>query len=336
MTTEPEWTDERDAAWADRFTWHASLATPARHDDITAWLDVVHDAVTDTGRTAEDLFGPPDDAAQELAAQLPAERRAATDLDAETPRSVARLVLLNTGWFTAALGLGLLLSDGWMLGVTSMHLVVLATLALGGTGSTMAVLAWSSGRPGVTLACTGATILTIVGLVGLGMGVLDRTSVIATVPTPALVTTGAVLMLLWWRWPEPTTTLDTESRGWPADQWFTRLEWLLRGRHHLPADVARTAVAECRAHATDAGTHPYDLFGPPQVHALALADADPATSDRAERFARRGHLAMAVAALTLAAIELGSGEVGWQTCALLVLAGGFAVSALPRRRRTTG
>lgn len=328
--TEPTWADERDDDWADTFTWHAAWATAARRDDILGWLAVVHQAVTDSGDTAEDLFGAPREAAETFARDLPAAQRAAGDLDEGTWSSLPRTLLAMTGWFVTGLGGALLVNEGWTTDVTLPGLAVLAAITLGGAALGTAGLTWVSGRPLTTVAWAAAALAIVVGGVVLALEVLDRDRTLASIPTVVLPVVGLLLLAWWWRLPEPSADVDDRSRSWPAERWLTRLEWLLRGRHRMPRTAARRLVAEARMHVAETGDHPFEVFGPPQVHALALADADlhtPAYRDRADR---RWHLLFVVCAAAIVVTNVATDMVGWSTWFFAAAGVGALVLAVRR------
>lgn len=331
--TRPSWTQESDSTWADTFTWHAAWATAARKDDIRAWLEIVHEAVEDSGATAEELFGPARDAAETFAQDLPAEQRAAGELDADTWRNLPRTLVLMTGWFSTALGIALLASDGWSLDLTAVKVAVLAALALGGAGGGMAMSSWSSGRPGATAGWAVGSLLGVSATIYVAMEVLDGDHTVATVPTLVLPGIGVALLVLWWVLPDVEADVDDRSRSWPPARWFARLEWVLRGRHKMPRETARRLAAETRAHAEETGEHPFESFGPPQVHALALAEADLHTEVYRDRSARRWHLLFAVFTAAIVVTNVATDSVTWSTW-VLGTAGVLAlVLALPRRTR---
>lgn len=314
--TDLEWSDDRDDDWADTFTWHAAWATAARKDDIRGWLEIVHEAVADSGSTAEELFGPPRDAAETFAQDLPAEQRAAGELDADTWWNLPRTLVLMTGWFSTALGIALLASDGWTLDLTVVKVAVLAALTLGGAGSGMAMSSWSAGRPGATSAWAVGSLLGVCVTIYVAMEVLDGDRTVATVPTLVLPGLGVALLVLWWALPDVEADVDDRSRSWPPARWFARLEWVLRGRHKVPRETARRLAAEARAHSAETGEHPFETFGPPQVHALALADADLRTTVYRERSERRWHLLFAGFAAVAVVVNVADGSGGWSAWVL--------------------
>lgn len=333
--TELTWPQKQDGDWADTFTWHAAWATAARKDDIRGWLDIVHEAVVDSGSTAEELFGPARDAAETFAQDLPPEQRAAGDLDEGTWSDLPRTLLAMAGWFLMALGIARLVSEGGSTGLTAPGAVVFAAVVLAAGGLGTASLAWRSGRP----IATGAWILASVAVVGVtiyaAMELLDRERSIGSAPTIVLPAIGVALLVVWWRLPERKPAIDDSSRTWPAERWFTRMEWLLRGRHKMPRETARRLTAETRAHAEETGEHPFESFGPPQVHALALAEADLRTVVYRVRSERRWHLLFAIFAAAVVVTNVVSGNVDWSTwffgaAGLLAL-----LLALPRGERTT-
>lgn len=329
--TRPSWTQESDSTWADTFTWHAAWATAARKDDIRAWLEIVHEAVDDSGATAEELFGPPRDAADTFAQDLPPEQRAAGDLDEGTWSNLPRTFLAMTGWFLMGLGTARLVSEGWSTDLTAPAATVFAALVLSAGGLATAGLAWRSGRPVATVVWVLSSIGLVAAVVYAAMELMDRDRSLGSVPTLALPALGLALLLVWWRLPERKPAVDDSSRTWTCDRWLTRLEWLLRGRHKLPRETARRLAAETRAHAEETGEHPFESFGPPQVHALALAEADLRTEVYRDRSARRWHLLFAVFAAAIVITNVATDSVTWSTW-VLGTAGVLAlVLALPRR-----
>lgn len=324
---------QQDTEWADTFAWHAAWATAARKDDIRRWIEVVHEAVIDSGSTAEELFGPARDAAETFARDLPPEQRAAADLDESTWSSLPRTLLVMTGWFLLALGLALFSSTGWSVDVTLPAVAVFVALLLASSGLGTAGQAWVSGRPAAAGAWALVSVAFVAVVVFVAMQVLDRDRTLGSLPTVVLPALGALLLVLWWNLPERAPTVDDRSRDWPADRWFSRLEWLLRGRHKMPRATAHRLTAETRTHVQETGEHPFEAFGAPQVHALALADADLRTPTYRGRSERRWHLLFSLFAVAVVATDVVSGSVDWSTWVLA--AGGILAVALALTTRTT-
>ena len=140
----------------------------------------------------------------------------------------------------------------------------------------------------------------------------------------AVVVAGALLP-----GPRPAAGTAGTAGGTTPEQWFTRLEHLLRGRHLVPPARARREVDEARAFWLASGTeHPQVEFGTPQAYAVVLTDGDDAP--RRRRAAWQAAVATLFGVLTLVNLtrSLLDGGAGWWWRALvaLVLCGAAAAS----------
>lgn len=50
---------------------------------------------------------------------------------------------------------------------------------------------------------------------------------------------GLVLIAIGWKLPDEANDIDRRSSNWDPDDWFDRLEGLLRGRYSYPRRIAR-------------------------------------------------------------------------------------------------
>ncbi|NRQ51626.1 hypothetical protein [Aeromicrobium stalagmiti] len=269
-TSEHVWTDDADEQWADAFTLAAARLPAVRHGDIMGWLDEVHTAVGDSEVSAEALYGTPDEAAEHLPAGMPIARRAAVDAEGMTPREAADGVLMTMGAFLLGLAVWGFATRGWSLDVTAPAAALVAIVVPLGTGGwTTALLLRRNGRLRASwLAAATVTLLAAVAMASTLL-VADPDQVVVTVPVLAVGALGLVTATLGWFLPTPDAVVDDRSRDWPADQWYLRLEGVLRGRHGVARTAARTAIEETRSYVEESGApHPYNEFGAPEIHAL--------------------------------------------------------------------
>lgn len=300
----PEWTRASDRAWADRLRMRLALVHGGKSDLADEVVGEVHQACAETGRSAEELFGPADVYAAEVAEQrIPVEVRAQADLDGSLMSKRWTVLAYGTGGPGIVMCLLVLLREGWTIGVTPAGLALLVAILAGAAMATGGLLERHAGalRRGWVL-WTASVVVVVVGA-WFATTLRDREplgTVAVLLPLAACVALVAVAPRL----PDRAVP-DDDLRARPADAWFDRLAGVLRGRYYVPcADVA-AHVAEARTYWCESGTeHPEDEFGTPSVYALRLVQG----SRRPHR-ARRRLRATARTGLAVVALGLVAGTV---------------------------
>ncbi|MCZ2523778.1 hypothetical protein [Streptomyces sp. HB2AG] len=326
--------------------WAQAFAAELKHRHspppglVDRLLEEVAEAVAETGRPAEELFGPAAEYADLVAAErIDETHRSVLDLEGRTPAAHFRQGLVAAGAVFAVLTAvhsltGREEGPGAVPLVLAVPLYVLLAVtfavfpALRAAGRVRAAWGWSLGVAVTTLA--GAAALARLPAVReadpLGFPLLT------TVGCGVLL--GALALLL------PEAALERllgAPRGGDGDdeQWLRRLGALLRGRHGVPVRAAQQHVAEAREHLAASGGSARQEFGPVEVYAMHLTDGP----GRAVRRARRELVGSGLSALVLTAMTVVAvleGETGrpdfWVRVALCVLSGVYAASLLPKVR----
>lgn len=320
-----EWARPEDEVWADRLRLRLALVHGGEGDLAEEVLAEVHQACTESGRTAEELFGTADAYAAEVAEdRIPVEVRAEADLDGAVPGMKWQGLAYAVGGTGIMLCLLVLLQDGWRAAAGPGELVLLVAVVVGMGAAVWGLLERHAGnlRRGWVL-WTGTAAVVVAGS-WIGVTLRDRPSV-GGVPVLWLLAACVTLVAVAHRLPDHVVP----ARDWrsdPADAWFDRLGAVLRGRYYLPrADVA-AQVAEARTYWRETGAaHPYDEFGAPSVYALRLVQG----STRPHRGRRRvrawiqtGVAVLAVAVLVGTVVEGGStSDFAWRIGAVLLFSG---------------
>lgn len=302
-TQKPGWAREEDEAWAAVVELRLTLDQQAPAGLIRQVLAEAHDAVTETGRTPQDLFGDPVAYARAVAAErIGEEDRARVDARGLTPgeRLTASLATLGAAGVVVAvlrwIDDGLWADVGWS-SIAAFTAVVLTAVLV-----SLAFTARAAGRIAGSWAFAAAA-LVAVGGGGAVAGFLPGEPLF-TFPVPALAVAGAALTAAAVAFPDATVDrwFTPVLRG-GDERWLSRVEGLLRGRHALSAAEARAHVQEARQHLAASGDSAEEAFGSAEVYALRLADGP----RRERRLARRklyGATALAVLVVALVADEL--------------------------------
>lgn len=300
--SEPAWPRPEDGQWAAGFRLRLLL----RHDPPDGLDDQVlaevHEAVTDSGRSAHELFGDPGD----FAAQIAAERigdahRGRRDMEGLTPGQVflGALTVLGAlgvffalrGWFTG----GLWLTVEWP-GLVGVGLIGCAALLVGA-----AFALRTAGRPRGMWTALGGAVATV-ALTGLAVSAFPD-GPLFRVPAPAVAVLAALAAVAGWRLPEePVSRWFTgrETAQEDDEVWLRRLEGTLRGAHGMDRARARAHADEVRAHLAAApGAGARAQFGPAPVYALRLADGPGAARRSARRKLRADLLCVPLVAVAL-------------------------------------
>ncbi|MBU3864808.1 hypothetical protein KN815_12165 [Streptomyces sp. 4503] len=298
------WPREEDARWAGRFRLRLIL----RHDPPDGLgdqvVDEVYEAVTDSGRSAHELFGDADDFAAQVAAErIDDAHRSHRDMHGVTPGEGFRGGLLRLGavgvllslygWFSS----GLEFTIGWreLVGIP-----LIGTVPLLGV---VALTLRTAGRPrGAWTAIVGAVVM--VPVAALAIGSLPDGPLFSA-PAPAVVALSALPAVIGWLLPEERVSRwfnGPEAAHHDDEAWLRRLDGVLRGAHGLSPKQAQTHVEEARAHLAASGGEAHEQFGTPQVYALRLADGPGASRRAARRELRSGLLFLPILAITLSEV----------------------------------
>jgi len=321
------WTDE-DEAWADR----VRLVALARHGldgaAVEKALVVAAAAVEDSRQRAADLFGPADAYAQELADDQPDDLRAGE----EDARSALALGLVVGGALAVVAAVLAAVATGWWLPVSVRGLVGVPLVGGGAPLAGLAVRWWRGGRlrpaGGAGVAAAAVVVVAAAVLTGGPAEVLGRVPVLALgLLGVGLVTAGALL-------PTGVRPVRDDSSALSPQDWYGRLEGVLRGRHAVPRARAREMTAEARAHVRSSGAaHPAVELGDPRLHALALVDASGERERWRQSRSQRFDLALVALLLVLAGSTALEDGITWLGGIAAVLALHLGTTVLRRRRR---
>ncbi|MFD8097406.1 hypothetical protein [Streptomyces malaysiensis] len=298
------WPREEDQRWAARFRLRLLLRhdPPGGLDDQV--VDEVYEAVTDSGRSAHELFGDADDFAAQVAAErIDDAHRSRRDMHGITPGEGFRggLLVLGAvgvslslhGWFSS----GLEFTIGWpalagtpLIGTVVLLIVVALTLR-------------TAGRPrGAWTATVGAVVM--VPVAALAISSLPDGPLFSA-PAPVVVALSALPAVIGWLLPEERVSRwfnGPEAAHHDDEAWLRRLDGVLRGAYGLSPRQAQAHVEEARAHLAASGGEAHEQFGPPQVYALRLADGPGASRRASRRKLRSGLLFLPVVAIALSEV----------------------------------
>ncbi|MET8981553.1 hypothetical protein ABZX85_38770 [Streptomyces sp. NPDC004539] len=244
-------------------------------------LAEAHEAVTETGRPAADLFGDPDAYARSVTEErVDDAHRAGRDAEGMTPSERLTAYLVTLGVLGVVMGGLTWITDGLWLRPSWSALAAFTAVVLISVLVILALVNRAAGRPAGMWAFAGAVPAVFVAG-GAAAGLLPEDRAL-TLPAPTLIVAGVALIAVsvrssaFDRWFVPRHQSDD-------DRWLTHLGALLRTRHALPRREARAHVEEARQHLNSSGTPALDTFGPADLYALHLADGP----HRAARLARR-------------------------------------------------
>ncbi|WP_282702789.1 hypothetical protein [Streptomyces sp. CC219B] len=298
ITQKLDWPRDEDEQWAAVVELRLALDQQAPADLTQRILAEAHDAVTDTGRTASDLFGAPEAYARAAAEERVGEEyRARIDARGMTPgeRFTASLATLGVVGFVVAvtqwLRDGLWQQASWS-SVAGFSAIVLAAVLMAATLS-----AHAAGRiVGARGFAVGAVLAMGAGIAAAGALPDER---LFEFPAPALAVAGGALIVA--AVVLPDAAVDrwfTPGLEGSDERWLSHVEGLLRGRHAMPAAEARAHVQEARQHLASSGESAEQAFGRAEVYALRLAEGP----RREQRLARRKLYGVTAMALLLAVI----------------------------------
>ncbi|GAA4795682.1 MULTISPECIES: hypothetical protein [Streptomyces] len=314
------WPREEDEQWAARVEMRLALDLQAPDGLADLVLDEVHEAVTETGLDARELFGPPDEYARTAVEEhVGEEQRARVDVKGMAPGQRFTASLATFCGIGILLGLMHWFREGLWMAPGPAALAALAGIALAGLLAVCALTAWSAGR------IRGAAGLAAAGAAAVGAAVAAASLLPedprVTLPAPAAAAVCAVLAVLAANLPAAAVERCFVPAPRPGDDghWLSRLEGVLRGRHALSAAEARGHVREARRHLEASGEDAATAFGDVEVYALRLA-AGPRRAARVERRELYGATAIAAVLALLLVEKVRNPEPGsvWFWCSLAV------------------
>ncbi|MEU4798689.1 hypothetical protein [Streptomyces sp. NPDC023327] len=267
------WDRPEDEEWADTVHVRLALDHDAPADLTDAVLAEAHQLVREAGLPAREVLGAPGAYARTVAAErISEERRARVDPHGLTPAERLRACLGLLGFLGFALSALHWIEDGlWVTGSwTSVAgcAAITATITLGA----LAFAARAAGRMRGMWGFFAAAACAFVG--GVSLAATAPRERLFDVPVPVLMAACAAWAVGAYAFPDAPLDRWFAPRPPAGDeQWLTRLEGLLRGRHTMPAAEARGHVREARQHlATADGERAEDAFGDVEVYAMRLAE----------------------------------------------------------------
>ncbi|GAQ53150.1 hypothetical protein [Streptomyces acidiscabies] len=267
------WQRAADEQWAAAVEARLLLNPQVPEDLPARVLAEAHEAVTDSGRTATDLFGDPHDYARTVTEErVDDTHRAGRDAQGMTPTDRLRTYLATLGGVGVFLGVAAWLDEGFWLHPSWSSLTASGTV-LGVV--VLLIIAMAMRAAGRRTRGFGAGALAVFAG-GVTASTLLPEEPSFALPALTLTATGLALSIAALTLPVPDRWFAPRPGDWP-----THLEALLRTRHAMPRAEARAHVEEARRH-LDGGV-PEEVFGPADVYALQLADGPRRTRRLAHR-----------------------------------------------------
>ncbi|MFD7340215.1 hypothetical protein ACFV98_30100 [Streptomyces violascens] len=296
-----QWARKEDERWAASFKLRFVTEFHPPTQLVDQVLSEVHEAVTETGQPARDLFGEPRAYAARVSADRVEEMHTqGQDLGGATPGERFTNALTMAGLWALVVSAVHWARDGVWADVSPASLTGLGALTAGVVIGCLVGALRTAGRVQAARACTSAAAVAVIaGIVALV--VLPRHGLFA-LPVPALCAISAAVMAGAHRLPDATANRwFTRQSSEDSEQWMQHLDGLLRGAHGSPAHQAREHVAEVRSHlaSTPGGTAPGE-FGDVETYAARLA----AGPGRTARVLRRKARLAAIFAAALAVANL--------------------------------
>ncbi|MCX4584567.1 hypothetical protein [Streptomyces sp. NBC_01481] len=281
--TSIKWTREEDERWAAAFERELVLKHNPQKGLADQALSEVHETVTETGRSARDLFDDPRQYAASVAAERIDEAHTSrVDLAGTTAGERFTAGLAVAGFNGVLLSASLWVRNGIRADVSWATLTGVGALAAATVVACVALALRTAGRMAAMRACLGAFAVTLVG--GIAAASLLPHHALFSLPAPVLLAASAAVMVGAHRLPDRTADRwFAPARGGGSEAWLRRLDGLLRGRHGMSAADARGHVAEARSHLA-AAPEPtaQGEFGDVEIYASRLADG-PGRKRRAQR-----------------------------------------------------
>lgn len=314
--------------WLDDAESQLALANVARPvvDDI---LESARVLITQTGERPTELFGPPEEWAEE---QIAERRRDGLPLVVPDPAASWRDVPVLGMYAAAGMGLIVLLHSLFSReGQLEYDLGLLGFPVVMGLVTMTVLTVWEKtlSRRSLVVAVAAGVGVVAAGVAVLGLlAWLGRDHVIATASpwyVVLLVLACALLGRLF-----DSVLPEGAPRAWVTPrtdgEWLAVLAGVLRLRADMPEERVRTIVAEAQAHCAEAGSTLQDEFGRPEDYA-AQFPPDEVASTRRKAWAYTAMTGLAVVLILLI-------EHKWMGAVLLVLWGVRAISEWRRLGRS--
>ncbi|MGW3078084.1 MULTISPECIES: hypothetical protein [unclassified Kitasatospora] len=325
-------------AWTDKLELELTLVHRVPRELVNRVLGEVAEAVTETGESAEELFGPAEEYATAVATErVDPRHRSTRDFEGRAPfthfqqgmvaGSIAVLIMAAVGTFgyKGHAGASVLLSS---LSATVLVAAAFAVLpALRAAGRTRTAWLFGSGAG-------------VIAAAGIGSASLPAVRDAHSFPFPPSAAVGFALLLatlglaiperIVSRWFSPS-----EGRRLDDEQWLRRLGELLYGRHGYPRHTAQQHVTEAREHLAATGRAAQQELGQVEIYAMNLADGPVRERNRIRRrfLGALSFTAVFAVLLTLKLTDSDSGGAPpWVPAVLLVYNGALAVTCLRKMR----
>ncbi|WP_240134279.1 hypothetical protein [Streptomyces sp. MUM 178J] len=310
MTTQEKlnWPRDEDETWAAAVELRLALAPHSPEGLAGRVLAEAYEAVTETGRSARELFGEPEAYARAAADEhVTEEARARTDSRGMTPGERFTAALVAVGGTGIAISVIRWIREGLWVTPSWSSIAAFAGIAVGALLFCAGIGAWSAGRikgAGGFGAAAGAALGN-----GIAAAVYLPDDELLRMPVPVLAAAGALLAAaaagipnaVLDRWFAPSLPHGDDER------WLSRLESLLRTRHAMRAAEAHSHVQEARLHLATSGESAADAFDDVEVYALRLAEG-PRREARLERRKLYGVTLLAAAILVVLVDKLADPE----------------------------
>ncbi|MFD4860963.1 hypothetical protein [Streptomyces atratus] len=326
------------AAWADKLELDLVLVHGVPRELVNRVREEVAYAVTETGQSAEELFGPAEEYATAVATErVDAGPRSTRDFEGRTSATHFRQGMVAGGIAVLIMATVGTFGDEDRSG-TSVLLLSLSASVLVAAGFAVLPALRAAGRTGAAwLYGSGAGVIAAAGIC---LASLPAARDAHSFPFPPFAAAGFALLLgaLGLAIPERVVNRwfsPGEGRRLDNEQWLRRLGELLYGRHGLPMRTAQQHVTEAREHLAATGRAAQQELGQVEIYAMNLTDG-PIREVQRVRHQFLGSLSsMAVFAvlftLTLTDSDSG-GAAPWVHAVLFVCSGAVAVTFLRKMR----
>ncbi|RII11929.1 hypothetical protein DSC45_26890 [Streptomyces sp. YIM 130001] len=285
MTTTQKlvWPHEEDEQWAAAVQLRLALDQHAPVDIAHEVLAEAHDAVTEAGRSAPDLFGDPAEYARAAADErLGEEYRAQRDSHGTTPGERLTAALATLGFVGIIVPVLRWINEGLWWQVSWPSLAGFATVVAVAVLVSFALALRAAGRIAGTWICAAGAVV-VMGAGAAAAGLLPD-GTLFDFPLPLLAAAGGATLVGAVMFPDATVDRwFTQSCRGSDERWLSHAEGLLRGRHAMSAAEARAHIQEARQHLAASGESAEDAFGEAEVYAMHLSEGP----RREQRLARR-------------------------------------------------
>ena len=332
-----KWASTADRQWADKVRWRLAIDHPASTKAlIEQILGEAQIAVADSGHSALELFGTPENYAQEVATErIPDSERAKVDMDGIAPEAQWQGAALALGFVGIIFGMTILIAQGFSVRIIPWQLV----LVIAGNVALFTVVAGLFARRSGRI--RNSWMLISVAFASLGLGAIGSLNLVNASPIGQVSTlipllSYAGLLVFAWLLPEPKPQKKSEMLA--PERWFAALEGMLRGRYYLSRSLTAQHVSEARETWTESGTnHPQDVLGRPEIYAAQLIEGSAQPHQAKRRFSAWALTTVAGFWVTLTIVYLVLGEAPglwrWSATMFFVLSAIFVWLRVIRSER---